>query len=227
MDWSNSLSGQAGALADIGNSFKKIYVDKMKLEKADLSLQKDYAKNYLVANGDVKKEKELEAKFDKDQSALRSQNMDSYIGAFGSLAGAVSQYAEESSIAAKVAEAAQKSLAVVSAVQAIIRAWGDPFPLNLVTVPATVAATGALLSSIGATSSSSGASSVPTISEAEQYDLNRDAIEADYTPITDRLDSQISLLESIALYCPLKYCKGRRVIVTAVLGAGLPSLSVT
>lgn len=195
MDWANSLEGQAGAIADVGSAFKKIHVDKMKLEKNDLKLQQDYAKKFLAADGDVQKEKIAEAEFDKKQSLLKSENMSSYIGAFGQLAGAVSQYAKEGTKAAEVAEVAQKSLAVVSAVQAVIKAWGDPFPLNLVTVPATIAATGALLASIG----ESGGSSTAPVGGSLNYATERQNIELAYNPIVDRLDRQIELLESIDL----------------------------
>lgn len=192
-DWASGLSGASAALAEVGNSFEKLHVDKMKLEKADLKSQNDYAKAFLNANGDIVKEKEALAKFDSTQAMLREQEMDSYIGAFGSLAGAVSNYASESDSASKTAEAAEKALAVVQAVRAVIRAWGDPYPLNLITVPATVAATGALLSSIGASGPGGSAGTTDMATSQRTQDLN----EAIYEPMTDRLDRQIELLESI------------------------------
>lgn len=199
MDWTNSLSGQAGAMADIGSSFKKLHVDKLKLEKEDLKLQETYAKKFLEANGDVAKEKQALAQFDSEQSAMREQEIGNYIGAFGSLAGAVSQYAEEGSKAAQAAEVAQKSLAVVSAVQAVIRAWGDPYPLNLITVPATILATGALLSSIGVSSGGGGSSSAVSAQQTADSKWSAELTELSMQPMIDRLDRQIELLEIIGL----------------------------
>ncbi|WBC28532.1 tail length tape measure protein [Thiohalocapsa phage LS06-2018-MD03] len=192
MDWANSLEGQAGAIAQVGVAFKKIHVDKMKLQSEDLKSQKVYAKKFLEAKGDEHKEKEAMAEFDAKQALFREQEMDNYIGAFGALAGAVSQYAEEGSKAAEAAEIAQKSLAVVTAVRAVIKAWDDGFPLNLVTVPATMAATGALLSSIGESGVSG--STVPSVTSLEG---RQQTYEANTEIITSRLDRQIELLESI------------------------------
>jgi len=194
-DWASGLSGQSAALSEVGNSFKKFYVDRLKLEKSDIKFQEDYAKAFISAKGDEQKEKVALSDFDAKQAVLREQEMDSYIGAFGSLSGAVSNYASQSDNASKTAQAAEKGLAVVQAVRAVIRAWGDPFPLNLITVPATVAATGALLSSIG--KSGGGSGGVPVTSTGFTFDQNRDLTEAKYTPITDLLKRQVELLESI------------------------------
>ena len=190
MDWASGLSGQAAAISEVDKTFKKLHVSKLKNDKEDLKAQEVYAKKFLMANGDVIKEKEALAEFDATQSVLREQEMNSYIGAFGNLAGAVSQYAKEGSKAAEAAEIAQRSLAVVQAVQAVIKAWGDPFPLNLITVPATVAATGALLASIGESGASGGTSYSP-------QEVGKFNIEAEYNPALDKMDRQIELLEAI------------------------------
>ncbi len=118
-------------------------------------------------------------------------SLDDYMMAFGDLTNVVSKYGQESSKAMELAQAAEKAMAVTQAIRAVIRAWGDPFPLNLVTVPTTIAATGALLASIGAGGGGGGASA-PSMQEVNKFN-----IEAQYNPALDKMDRQIELLEAI------------------------------
>jgi len=190
--WATNIKGVSGALLQAGKSFSDIDKDKKKRESADLKAQKKYAKAYLEANGDVYKEKKASSEFDATQSKIRESEMDSYIGAFSNLSAAVSSYGEQSSTAAKVAIAAEQGLAVVQGVRAVIRAWGDPYPLNLVTVPLTMAAVGGLLGQIGA--SGGGGGSAPKVPQSE---INQVGIDNHFEPMLEKADIQIDLLEAI------------------------------
>ena len=100
-----------------------------------------------------------------------------------------------------VVVAAETTKGQASGLAAIVSSMvGLPFPFNLVAMGATAAAVGALLSQLGGSSSGGGVGasySVPT--RRDIADKNIEDIEYAYTPITDRLDRQISLLESIDL----------------------------
>ena len=61
-NWTDSLKGQAGNIADISKALTKMDVGKLKFEKADIKLQRDYAKNFLKASGDIGKEKRIREK---------------------------------------------------------------------------------------------------------------------------------------------------------------------
>jgi len=156
-DWTTSLEGNAKAIAGVGQSFQKMHVNNLKYQKADYESQQRYAKAFLEARGDEKKEKKAEAKFDKEQATLRSENLNNQLQGYGQLAGAMAQFFEEGSDGAKTFEVAQSSLALVGAVNAVIQAWGSaPFPANLPAVAATSASVVALLGNIGQTLSGGG-----------------------------------------------------------------------
>ncbi|MCX6076432.1 MAG: DUF4214 domain-containing protein [Campylobacterales bacterium] len=194
-DWTNNLSGQAGNIADISKAMDAMRVLDMKSTKTNLQLQEDYAKAFLSANGDIVKEKEASVRFDEGNAQLKDELNRQEINGYATLAGAMSQSFSKGSDAAMAFMAIQQSLSLYNGVTAVLGAWASaPFPANLPAVASTTVAVAALLAQVGQSfSGSGGGSSAPT----EDFAANKALIEANYNPITDRLDRQISLLESI------------------------------
>jgi len=196
-----AFEGTNETLNNVSKSFSSFYKINEKFGKKEAKLQEKYANDYLALNGDVQKEKELESKFDADTAKLNTQRQSAEIAGYANLAGAMSQAFEEGSAGAKAFQAIQATLGIVNAYTAITTAWASaPFPANL---PAVAAATSAVLPNIGTLSSlggsggGGGGGSAPTISGGMTAEQNIASIEAEYTPMTDRLDRQIELLESI------------------------------
>lgn len=209
MNWSDSLDGVAGSFSDIGKAIKKLDLNKLKFEKADIKLQKDYAKAFLKANGDMAKEKELEAKFDADQAQLTKTRQMAEIGGYAALAGAISQAFAEGSSAAKAFQGIQATLGIVNSLTAISGAWASaPFPANMPAVAATMAQMipliGQLTSLGGSGGGGGGGSAAPVISGTfrndDYYDNALDIAEQSNKPILDKFDRQIALLEEISGY---------------------------
>lgn len=199
--WANSLGGVSGAIGNVMGAFKKLTKVQLKEQKKQIKLDAKLAKTkekygeesieYIEAENDYLME--------VSKNKINAQNAevagyDNIIGAVSNLSGVIADYGEKSSTAAKAAEAAEKGLAIVQGIRAIIRAWGDPFPLNVVTVPLTIAAVGGLLSQMGASGGGGGGSAPSAQATAS---MNKEVIDATYNPVTDRLDRQIELLESI------------------------------
>lgn len=195
-NWADSLDGTSGNISNISKALSKIDISKLKYEKSDIKLQKDYAKSFLKANGDITKEKELEAKFDEDQSQLNETRKTAEISGYANLAGAIGGAFEEGSSAAIAFQTIQNGLALTNAVGAVIQAWNSaPFPANLPAVATTSAAVVGLLGQIGQSfSSGSDGGGGSTGLTTEQ---RIEGIEDTYNPTIERLDRQIELLEAI------------------------------
>lgn len=202
MDWQNGLTGVSGELAAIGKATSKMRLIGLKETEAQAKLDEKYSKQFEKYADNEAMQKELVNNYDKDQAKIKQSTQDQYISSFGDLAGAVAQYAEEGSAAAKVAEVAQKGLALVMGVKAVISAWGDQFPLNLVTVPATTIAVAGLLGSIGTSFGGGGGAGVnplTTLNDSQQASMKATSENLDitYEPMLKKFDTQIGLLEKI------------------------------
>lgn len=138
------------------------------------------------------KNKTLYAKDSIEYAQNEEEHTDSQIAGYSNLAGAASAMFEQGSSEAKAFTIIQSGLAMVNAITGIAAQAALPFPYNIAAMAGTAAT---VFSFIGATGSGGGAVD-PAIAQAE---TNKTQIEATYAPITDRLDSQISLLTAIEL----------------------------
>jgi tape measure domain-containing protein len=197
MNWSDSLTGVSGDIANIGKALTKIDVGKLKFEKADIKLQKDYAKNYLKVSGDIGKEKELAQQFDKDQAKLRQTQSDAEIGAYAHLAGAMSSAFEQGSAGAIAMTAVQSVLGIASSWTAIANAWALPFPAN---IPAAAMVASQVMPIIGQLGGGGGGGAGGSSNGGRlDFDQERENIDFTFDPIIDELERQTALLESIDL----------------------------
>lgn len=190
----------AKELNNISKAMQQLHVGSLKYTKQDMKLQEDYAKAYLEAGDDTQKQAQLKADFDADNAALNKTRQTAEIAGYANLAGAIAGAFEEGSGAAKAFQAIQATLGIVNAYTAISGAWASaPFPANLPAVAATTAQMLPLIASLGSLGGSggSGGGGAPSTSTGFSFDQNREQIEGSYTPMTDRLDRQIELLESI------------------------------
>ena len=168
-DWTSGLTGQAKEIANIGNAF-----------------------------ADLGEEQEKWNKFSEDGKETeedKNSHLNSQIGLYGNISGAMSNMYEEGSKGAQAANTIQGILAITQGAVAIIGAgMGDPYTAipRMLAMAATVAS---VLGNAGI--SGGGGSAAPTISGGMTAEQNIAVIEAEYGPMTDRLDRQIDLLESI------------------------------
>lgn len=191
----------AKELNNISKAIQQLHVSSLKYTKQDMKLQEDYAKAYLEAGDDTLKQAQLKADFDADYVKLTEARQSAEINGYAALAGAMSSAFSEGSSAAQAFQAIQATLGIVNSFTAIAQAWASaPFPLNMPAVALTTAQMLPLigtLTSLGGSSGSSGGGGVPISSTGKTYEANRQDIESEYTPITDRLDRQTEILESI------------------------------
>ncbi|WP_321276917.1 tape measure protein [Thiomicrorhabdus indica] len=199
--WTRTGDAASQAIANMmatHQDFAKQYIaagkDQEKIDEDRFKLNDMYQKGVI----DFSEFKESQAKLDAKQDELKAQNLDNQINLYAGIASNIKNMASEGSAAAKVAMVAEQGLALVQGVRAVIRAWGDPYPLNLVSVPLTIASVGSLLGQIGQSfSGGSGGGSAPITANGMTAEQNIAFTEATYEPMIDRLDRQIELLESI------------------------------
>lgn len=184
---------------ELNNIFKatqQLHVGSMKFAKQDMKLQEDFAKNFLEAKGDELKEKEIVANFDADSAKLKEAQFSAEMAAYSGLAGAMAGAFEKGSAGAIAFTTLQSALGIASSWAAIATAWALPFPSNIPAVAMVASAVMPIISQLGG-SGGSGGGGAPSTSTGFSFDQNREQIEGSYTPMTDRLDRQIELLESI------------------------------
>jgi len=181
-DWTAGLTGQAKAIANVGNAFKDVQKQTKKYDSAVKKINKSQLND---------EEKKIALK-EIEEAQIFAQ-----IGAYSNLASAVGGFFEEGSRGAEAMTAVSATLGIAQGIQAMISAWGSaPFPFNMPAVAATTAAVLPMigqLTSMGGSSGGGGGVAAPT----ENFEQNRTNIENTYSPMTDRLDRQIELLESI------------------------------
>jgi len=174
-DWTAGLDGTAKNIANIGNAI----ADLGKEQEAWTEKQKEH--------------KELGTSLSQIEED-KNTHLQNQLGLYINVAGAVVNMAAEGSAAAKVAQVAQTALAVANGAVAIMnQGSGDPYTAfaRIATMTALVAST---LSSFGISGGGGSGGGMSQQAIAEQNIAN---IEANYQPVTDRLDRQIELLESI------------------------------
>jgi len=195
----------SNAIAGIGNGMQD-------LQHINVEYQKDLIK--------IGKTSLKGAKLEKARSDAAFKSATATVGGFANMTGALAGFYDEDDdrrekqlVLAQVFQAAQMAMQVAQMVQSTaftslfvaqeavkaqaagatavaVAAQSSPW-----TGFATAAAMIALLGSIGIALGGSGGGA----SQENQFDIRREEIENQYTPITDRLDRQISLLESIDL----------------------------
>lgn len=194
-DFGDSFEGAGNKISKVAKSLAAMANSEIKSKKEREKLDRKYTKQFNEYAGDVEKTKELEQEYSKETAQINDQSISNQIDGYSNLAGAISGLYEEGSAKAEKWLEVQKILSVVSGVVAIASAMANGDGYTAVARGLAVAAT--LVSfgwkgSGGAGESSSGGKKKP-----DQFEIKEQQIEEMYTPMTDRLDRQIELLESI------------------------------
>lgn len=194
-EFGDSFDGIAKQVSAASKAVINMNTIAIKAKKEESKLNDKYSEEFLKYANDEVKTKELMSQYEKDQNQLKEESFNAQIAGWANLAGAMSSVFEAGSTGAKAFTAIQATLGIVSSLTAIAMAWASaPFPAN---IPAVVAATASLVPIIGQLSSLGGSGGSKGGASISQTEINQNNIEATYTPMTDRLDRQIQLLESI------------------------------
>lgn len=108
-----------------------------------------YTENYNKLMVEAQKQGKDTAKYKEQYNKNEEAFQAAQIVGYANIAGAMSKVFKEGSDGANAALVAQSALASYNAVNAMLAAWSAPFPANLATVPAAMAAVSGLLSNIG------------------------------------------------------------------------------
>ena len=202
-EFGDSFDGIAKHISTASKAIINMNTIAIKGKKEESKLNEKYTKEFSKYANDELKTKELVGQYEKDNSELKQQQQDAEIAGYANLAGAMASAFEKGSTAAIAFTTLQATLGIASSWTAIAMAWASaPFPANM---PAVAAATAGVLPIIanlvsmsgGGGSSGSGGSSGGGAKKPSQFEVREQQIEDLYTPMTDRLDRQIELLESI------------------------------
>jgi hypothetical protein len=170
----------------------------LKSKKQEIDLNKKYEKAFADVAGNVEKTKALEIQYTKDSAELKIQANDAEMAGYANLAGAMASAFENGSTAAIAFTTLQATLGIASSWTAIAMAWASaPFPANLPAVAAASAGVLPIIANLVSMGGSGGSSGGGTSSKPSYTEIKKTQIENQYTPMTDRLDRQIELLESI------------------------------
>lgn len=188
MDWADNLGGAAGAINGVSKSFKAMHVQDLELKKKKLEIEKKYSKQ--IAD-EPEKRYALEEKQAQELQQLKEIGTQNEIQGYAQIAGAASAMFEQGSKEAAAFGMIQSGLAIVAGVQAILtQGQGDPYTA-FARMAAMAASVASFLSNADIAFGGGGAGGI------SQTQKNQNTIDATYTPVTDRLDAQITLLESI------------------------------
>lgn len=198
-NWSNSLSGVAGAIQDIGNATTRAYVTDLKLQKEKLKSESKYKKVLLDTSKTEEEVSKAYQQYKAEDIAMQGQQQVSTLGAYSQMAAAGSAFFEEGTAGAIAMQAAQIGLQFAMQMTAIANAaaaataagTGDPY-----TAPARVAAMISLMAGVLSMFGVSGGGGGTAPSQTP-YASGVDRVEAQNKPILDRLDRQIDLLEQL------------------------------
>ncbi len=197
-EFGDSFDGIAKQISTASKAIINMNTIAIKGKKEESKLNKKYTKEFSKYANDELKTKELVGQYEKDNSELKQQNQDAEIAGYANLAGAMASAFEKGSAGALAFTTLQATLGIVSSWTAIAQAWALPFPGN---IPAVAMVASAVMPIIGQLSamggSSGGGSSGGGAKKPSQFEIKEQQIEEMYTPMTDRLDRQIELLESI------------------------------
>ncbi len=192
--WGSNLSGVAGAFVDISKSASKFRVDEINSTKNQNNLDQKYAKDYLKLEAKKGDLKGLEKQYDIDSARLKSDNFNNQIQGYSNIAGAIGSMYEEGSKGAEIANMAQGILAITQGAVAIVTAGtGDPYTA----IPRMIAMAATVSQVLGNAGISGGEGISAGASAQAQVQQELDTLEMSYEPMTNRLDQQIELLESI------------------------------
>lgn len=194
-EFGDSFDGVAKHISAASKAIINMNTISIKGKKEEDKLNEKYTKSFNKYAGDVNKTKELAIQYDKDSAQIKEQNFNAEIAGYANLAGAMASAFEKGSDGAIAFTTLQATLGIASSWTAIAMAWASaPFPLNL---PAVAAASAGVLPIIGTLASMGGGGGKGGGQSYSQTQINESNIQATYTPMTDRLDRQIELLEAI------------------------------
>ena len=197
--WGNSLEGVAGTIGNVIGAYNKMSKIALNSQKQQLKLDTNLAKTKEKYGAKSIEYIEAENKHIMDTSALKQEKQNAEIAGYANLAGAMASAFEQGSAGAIAFTTLQATLGIASSWTAIATAWALPFPSNIPAVAMVASAVMpiiAQLTSLGGSGGSGGGSGSSSKSYS-QTDIDKFNIEAEYTPMTGRLDRQIELLEKI------------------------------
>ncbi|MDQ1341347.1 MAG: hypothetical protein QG567_2505, partial [Campylobacterota bacterium] len=167
----SGLDGTIKSLAELGKASQIYYNNNEDFKKKEivwnkrsLKAQEDFDNKWLDGFATKEDEEKAWGELNKQNAEINQERQTAEIAGYASLAGAMSQYAEDGSTAAKALGAAQSALALINLVQGISTQSKLPFPMNIVAMAATASAGAGYLSQIGQTLSSN--------SESISYDAS-------------------------------------------------------
>lgn len=192
----DSIDSLSGSVADFTGSFEglpKTIANAVKAVKNLGDVQIKVAKEREKIEGDKKlTTQEKSIALDK----LKTAEVEMQYGAYANLAGAMASAFEQGSDGAIAFSALQSALGIASSWTAIANAWALPFPANIGAAAMVASQVMPIIQQLGG-SGGGGIGSIAGMDTAQGYTdmakFKADATEA----ITDRLDRQIKILESI------------------------------
>lgn len=206
---------------EVGNKIASVSKSLATMTNADLKSKKElaklndkYAKEFKRYAKDETKTKKLLIAYEEEEQQLKQQTLMNQIGGLSEFAGQSKQFFGEQTGAYKVLNAleavghAARMTAMAAELPGQITSLGVNIANALAgqgSIPivgfALVAGMAALLAGLGVMSAGGGgggsASSGGGSSKPSEFDIKEQELEDLYTPMTDRLDRQIELLESI------------------------------
>lgn len=221
LELNSALYDFGDGFGEVGNKIASVSKSLATMTNADLKSKKElsklndkYAKEFKRYAKDETKTKKLLIAYEEEEQQLKQQTLMNQIGGLSEFAGQSKQFFSEQTGAYKVLNALEAvgHAARMTAMAAELPGQITSLSVNIAnalagqgSIPivgfALVAGMAALLAGLGVMSAGGGggggASSGGGSKKPSQFDIREQELEDLYTPMTDRLDRQIELLESI------------------------------
>ena len=219
LELNSALYDFGDGFGEVGNKIAAVSKSLATMQNADLKSKKEiaklndkYAKEFKKYSKDEIKTKELTIAYHEEEQQLKEQTLMNQIGGLSEFAGQSKQFFGEQTTAYKTLNAIEAvgHAARMTAMAAELPGQMTSLSVNIAnalagqgSIPivgfALVVGMAALLAGLGVMSAGGGggASSGGGSKKPSQFDIREQELEDLYTPMTDRLDRQIELLESI------------------------------
>lgn len=221
LELNSALYDFGDGFGEVGNKIAGVSKSLATMQNADLKSKKElaklddkYAKEFKKYSKDKIKTKELTIAYEEEEQQLKEQILMNQIGGLSEFAGQSKQFFGEQTTAYKTLQAIEAvgHAARMTAMAAELPGQITSLSVNIAnalagqgSIPvvgfALVVGMAALLAGLGVMSAGGGggggASGGGGSKKPSQFDIREQELEDLYTPMTDRLDRQIELLESI------------------------------
>lgn len=221
LELNSALYDFGDGFGEVGNKIAAVSKSLAQMQNADLKSKKEiaklndkYAKEFKKYSKDEIKTKELTITYHEEEQQLKEQTLMNQIGGLSEFAGQSKQFFGEQTTAYKTLQAIEAvgHAARMTAMAAELPGQITSLSVNIASalagqgsIPivgfALVVGMAALLAGLGVMSAGGGAGGGASggggSKKPSQFDIREQELEDLYTPMTDRLDRQIELLESI------------------------------